>query len=295
MKPPFKASKSPYLAPFRGGRKHSSYATRPPKGAPKKRALKQDLAGLCDQIDDLQRRLYAEDRYAVLLVFQALDAAGKDGTIRAVFNRVDPNGISVSSFKAPTPEELEHDFLWRTAKCLPRRGSIGIFNRSYYEEVLVVRVHPEYLGGQRLPPYESLDELWQKRYRAIREHERHLAESGTVILKFWLKHSREEQRQRFLARLTEPEKHWKFDVGDVAERAHWDAYMQAFEDMIGATSRSWAPWYVIPADSKPFMRATVAKLVIEALESLDLRYPESDDARRAKLKEMQRLLESEPE
>ena len=293
MKPSFKAPRSPYLAPYEGERKHSRYRSRPPKGTPKKKALKVELTELCEQIDDLQRRLYAEDHNAVLLVFQALDAAGKDGTIRAVFNRVDPAGLDVSSFKAPTHEELEHDFLWRTTKCLPRRGSIGIFNRSYYEEVLVVKVHPEYLGAQRLPPYDSLEDLWERRYEAIRQHERHLAESGTVILKFWLKHSREEQRQRFLSRLIEPEKNWKFESGDIAERAHWDAYMSAFEDAVNATSRPWAPWYVIPADDKPYMRVAVAKLVIKALESMKLKYPKSDPERNKKLAEMRTRLESE--
>jgi len=226
-------------------------------------------------------------------VFQALDAAGKDSTIRAAFNRVDPRGIQVHSFKAPTEEELEHDFLWRSAKCLPRRGNIGIFNRSYYEEVLVVRVHPNFLDAQNLPDYGSLKSLWRQRYESIRDHEKHLAQNGTVVIKFWLKHSPEEQRERFLSRLTEPEKHWKFSERDVEEAKHWDAYMHAYEDAINATSRPWAPWYVIPANSKSYMRMTVAAIVSRTLDQLDLAYPEVSAERRRDLKTIERQLRAE--
>ncbi len=293
MNPPFVAPESPYLAPFEGRLNHQDCHTSPPEWAPGKKDLRKQLKMLAREIDQQQRMLYAQDRFAVLLVFQALDAAGKDGTIRAVFNRVDPNGLHVASFKAPTHEEVEHDFLWRTTKELPRRGSIGVFNRSYYEEVLVVRVHPEFLGGQNLPPWDSLDALWQQRYEAIRQHELHLAQSGTVVIKFWLKHSREEQRQRFLDRLTEPEKHWKFSERDVAERGYWDQYMQCYQDAVTATSRPWAPWYVIPADSKPFMRLQVATIVRDAMAGLGLAFPTSSAERKEELKLMVKQLENE--
>ncbi len=282
----------PFLAPFDGSFVVDDALTKPSKPQDEDR-LKKQLKKLAKTLDEQQRMLYAQDRYAVLLVFQALDAAGKDGTIRAVFNRIDPNGINVNSFKAPSSLELEHDFLWRTAKALPRRGNIGVFNRSYYEEVLVVRVHPEYLGGQRLPEYESLDSLWQQRFASIRHHEQHLANSGTVVIKFWLKHSKDEQKARFMSRLTESEKNWKFSAGDVKERGHWDEYMHAYEESINATSRPWAPWYVIPADNKPYMRLQVAKIVSKTLDQLDLHYPVQDAERLAHLAEMKTLLENE--
>lgn len=283
----------PYLAPFDGSFRHAEAPTTRPGRTPGKKARQKRLAELAERLDEQQRMLYAQDRYAVLLVFQALDAAGKDGTIRAVFNRIDPNGVVVHSFKAPTPEEREHDFLWRTARRLPRRGNIGIFNRSYYEEVLVVRVHPGFLDGQRLPDYSSLQALWKQRYESIRDHEQHLAQSGTVVIKFWLKHSREEQRERFLSRLIEPEKNWKFSEGDVEESRHWDSYMTAYEDAINATSRPWAPWYVIPADSKSYMRMTVAEIVSGTLDQLDLHYPKVSSERRKVLTRMRKQLESE--
>ena len=282
----------PYLAPFDASFKSGSWPTTPPAGKPKKKELQRQLKGLADELDILQRKLYAHDRYAVLLVFQALDAAGKDSTIRSVFNRIDPNGVNVHPFKTPNSLELEHDFLWRTTHCLPRRGNIGIFNRSYYEEALVVRVHPEYLANQRLPPYESLAALWQQRFKSIRDHELHLAQSGTVVIKFWLKHSREEQKNRFLSRLQEPGKQWKFSFGDVEERQHWDEYMTAYEEVINATSRPWAPWYVIPADDKPFMRVQVAQIVKQTLSEMDIAFPEVGPDQRKALKEMEQKLSS---
>ena len=204
---------------------------------------------------------------------------------------VDPSGCQVSSFKQPSSEELDHDFLWRTSRRLPERGRIGIFNRSYYEEALVVRVHPEYLEHQRIEIPDNLEQLWQQRFEAIRQHEKHLAENGTVIMKFWLNVSPNEQRRRFLSRLEEPEKNWKFSMGDVAERQHWDAYMHAYRQALSETSRPWAPWYAIPADDKPFMRWQVAQLVRQTLERMDPRYPEVDagaieqfDAMRKRLK-----------
>ena len=247
--------------------------TTPPADAPNKKELKKELQNTVDELDDLQRVLYADDRFSVLLVFQAMDAAGKDSTIRAVLSGVNPQGCEVHSFKKPSKEELEHDFLWRSAKNLPERGRIGVFNRSYYEETLVVRVHPEYLGGQRITIPDNLDDLWEERFRAIREHERHLAQNGTIILKFWLNVSKDEQKSRFLDRLQTPEKNWKFEAGDLKERGHWNEYMQAYEHMLTATSTDFAPWYAIPADDKPFMRAEVAKIVAAKLQSLGLAYP----------------------
>jgi PPK2 family polyphosphate:nucleotide phosphotransferase len=285
---------SPYLVPFDGTFRLAQAPTRPPKDAPDKSALKDRLAELNEELDELQRILYAHDHHAVLLVFQAMDAAGKDGTIRAVMRSVNPAGCQVYSFKQPSAEELEHDFLWRTARALPERGRIGIFNRSYYEEVLIVRVHPELLEHQKLPARAlSLPELWAERYESIREHERHLARSGTAVLKFFLHVSREEQADRFLARLDAPHKNWKFELSDVRERGHWDAYMSAYEDALNATSRPWAPWYAIPADSKPYQRVVVAELVVATLKGLGLKFPDVDEKFRARFDEMRALLESE--
>jgi len=224
---------SPYLVPFDGSFDRAAAPTAPPDEAVGKKALKKRLKGLVEEMAELQQMFYAHDRHSLLLVFQAMDAAGKDGTIRAVMSGVNPAGCEVHSFKQPSKEELDHDFLWRSATRLPERGRIGIFNRSYYEEVLVVRVHPEYLGGQQLPDAIDPQTIWDDRFDSIRDHEKHLARNGTVVLKFWLNVSREEQRQRFLARLDEPEKNWKFSAGDVRGRGHWDAY----EDALRATSR----------------------------------------------------------
>ena len=266
----------PYLVPFQREELPDQFATRPPKDALGKKACKQELKAESRQLDELQRRLYAEDRRSLLLIFQAMDAAGKDSTIRAVMKGVDPAGCQVSSFKQPSSEELDHDFLWRTARRLPERGRIGIFNRSYYEETLVVRVHPEYLQYQRIDIPDDLEQLWLQRFEAIRQHEKHLAESGTVILKFWLNVSPQAQRERFLSRLEEPEKHWKFSLGDVEERQHWQRYMHAYREVLSETSRPWAPWYAIPADDKPYMRWQVARLIRQTLEHMDPRYPEVD-------------------
>lgn len=290
----FAAVKSPYLVPFDGSFEIKRAATRPPKPRADKAAARQRLAGQVEQLSELQHILYAHDYHSVLLIFQAMDAAGKDSTIRAVLSGVDPAGCQVFAFKRPSLQELDHDFLWRTALCLPERGRIGVFNRSYYEEVLAVRVHPEFLQNQKLPGIpQKLDELWQERYESIRDHEQHLARNGMLILKFWLNVSRAEQRERFLARLDEPEKNWKFESGDIAERGHWKAYMRAYEDALNATSRPWAPWYAIPADSKSFMRATVAELIVDSLKRLDLRYPELEPEERAKFDQMRRQLEQD--
>jgi PPK2 family polyphosphate:nucleotide phosphotransferase len=284
--------RSPYIVTFDGTFRVASAPTAP-SSAVDSDHLREELESVVAEIADLQRRLYAADTHAVLLVFQAIDAAGKDSTIRAVTTGVNPAGFQVSSFKAPSKNELDHDFLWRTSRCLPERGRIGVFNRSYYEEVLVVRVHPEYLGGQRLPRIPDLRDLWQERYASIRDHESHLARNGTVVLKFWLNVSKEEQARRFIRRIDRPDKNWKFSAGDVVEREHWDAYMEAFEDAINATSRSYAPWYAIPADNKPFMRLTVARIVRDRLAALGLEYPKLPDHELAELAVHRAALQAE--
>lgn len=243
----------------------------------------EDLRKDVERMAELQDVLYAQNTKAVLLVFQAMDAAGKDSAIKHVMSGVNPQGCQVFSFKAPSAEELDHDFLWRCMRALPERGRIGIFNRSYYEEVLVVRVHPAYLERQGLPPEPSGEELWKRRFEDINNVERYLVRNGTVILKFFLHVSKEEQRERFLERIEKPEKNWKFSVQDVKERAHWDAYMEAYEEMLTHTGTPWAPWYVIPADRKWFTRALVARIINTTLEGLDLRYPELTPAQQAEL------------
>lgn len=235
---------------------------------------KKTLARHVKLLSDRQRLLYAHDRYALLLIFQAMDAAGKDGVIRHVMSGVNPQGCQVFSFKHPSAEELEHDFLWRTTRCLPERGRIGIFNRSYYEEVLVVRVHPEILQAQALPN-EAVEvaDFWQRRHDSINALEQHLHRNGTRVLKFFLHLSREEQRRRFLARLDEPDKNWKFSRADIEERRHWDAYMAAYGGCLGATASLHAPWYVVPADDKDNARLIVSQVILEAIDSLQMRFP----------------------
>jgi PPK2 family polyphosphate:nucleotide phosphotransferase len=243
-----------------------------PKAERKKFAeklLSQDVSDLAEA----QELLYAADSWSVLLIFQAMDAAGKDGTIRHVMSGVNPQGCQVYSFKHPSAEELDHTFLWRCMKALPERGRIGIFNRSYYEEVLIVRVHPEVLASQRIPGAKANKELWEERYEDINNFEHHLARNGTAIVKFFLNVSKDEQKKRFLERIENDEKHWKFSASDVAERGHWDDYMQAYEKMLGATSTAWAPWYVIPADHKWVSRALVANIITSTIKKLDLKYP----------------------
>ena len=235
---------------------------------------------------DLQSKLYAQDRWGVLLVFQAMDAAGKDGTIKHVMSGVNPQGVQVYSFKSPSPEELDHDYLWRTMKCVPERGRIGIFNRSYYEEVLVVRVHPELLTAQKLPPRLATKRIWKDRFEDINAFEKYLSRNGFLVLKFFLNVSKKEQKRRFLERLDMPEKNWKFSMADAKERGFWNDYMAAYEEMIDATSTEWAPWHVIPADHKWFTRLAVSATVIRALQELDLAYPKLDEA---KLRELARV------
>lgn len=247
-----------------------------------------------EQLAEHQERLYASNRFSLLLIFQALDAAGKDGTIKHVMSGVNPMGCSVHSFKAPSSQELEHDFLWRCQKVLPERGHIGIFNRSYYEELLAVRVHPSFLEGQRLPPWSPQGEaLWQHRFEHVRHFEKYLYEQGTLILKFFLHISRDEQKRRFLARINEPEKNWKFRAADVDERGHWDEYQHAYEEALSETSTEHAPWYVIPADRKWYMRLTVAYVVDALLDGLKLEYPTISAEERAQLEAARQRLESE--
>lgn len=287
----FKAAPHSYLVPTDNSFRLKKVDTDPGKKAPDDEECERKLAECVAEIAELQQVLYAHDRYALLLVFQAMDAAGKDSTIRAVLSGVNPAGCHVTPFKTPSAEELDHDFLWRTTRHLPERGRIGVFNRSYYEEVLVVRVHPEFIAAQRLPNGIDKKSFWQDRFASIREHEQHLARNGTVILKFFLNVSRNEQRKRFLSRLEEPEKYWKFSEKDVAEREYWDKYQQAYEEALNETSRPWAPWYAIPADNKDYMRLVVAEIVRDTLKSLDLQYPQPGKAELARFDEMRALLE----
>jgi PPK2 family polyphosphate:nucleotide phosphotransferase len=248
--------------------------------------LMKDVA----RLEDLQDKLYAQDRWALLLIFQAMDAAGKDGTIKHVMSGVNPEGCQVYSFKAPSETELQHDFLWRTTRNLPERGHIGIFNRSYYEEVLVVRVHPKVLEGEKLPPSLVKKDIWEERFEDIHCFERHMARSGTVIRKFFLHLSKKEQKRRFMARLDEPGKNWKFSAADIHEREYWDEYQKAYEDAIRYTATKHAPWYVVPADNKWFTHLVVAAAIVEALEELGLSYPKVDAAKRKELQEARKVL-----
>lgn len=243
------------------------------------------------ELSALQRRLYADNRYALLLIFQGMDAGGKDGAISHVMAGVNPQGCEVHSFKHPSAEELDHDFLWRTNRRLPARGRIGIFNRSYYEEVLIVRVHPEILRAQKIPDkLVGKKTFWKRRYRSIVDLERHLHRSGTRVLKFFLHLSKEEQRKRFLARIDEPDKNWKFSEADLAERGHWDEYQRAYADCLSATSTKHAPWHVVPADDKQNARLIISRAIIEELQSLKLQYPAVTPARRRELQTIRRQL-----
>jgi PPK2 family polyphosphate:nucleotide phosphotransferase len=251
--------------------------------------LSQDLTGLAEA----QELLYASDTWSILMLFQAMDAAGKDSTIKHVMSGINPQGCQVYSFKHPSAEDLEHNFLWHSMKVLPERGRIGIFNRSYYEEVLIVKVHPELLAAERVPGAKNSRKFWRKRYDDINAFERHLARNGIKVLKFFLHLSREEQRNRFLARLNDPKKHWKFSAADLAERDCWDDYMRAYEDALSATSTKWAPWYVIPADHKWFSRAMVATILTEAISSLDLKYPDVTEEQKQRIAAARQKLEGE--
>jgi len=263
-----------------------------PDSVKKEEADKLLQEGLAELVE-LQDKLYAQDTYALLIVFQALDAAGKDGTIKHVMSGLNPQGCQVYSFKAPSEEELDHDYLWRSFKALPERGRIGIFNRSHYEETLVVRVHPEILARQRIPP-ESKDEgIWKRRFSEINAFEEYLVANGIVILKFFLHVSKDEQKRRFLERIEQPEKNWKFSVNDVKERAFWDDYMSAYEDVFNHTSTEWAPWHIIPADRKWFTRLAVGWVILDKLRKLNLKYPTVSEQHRQELLKSKEILEAE--
>ena len=263
-----------------------------PKGLDKERATELLAEGV-ELLADLQDRLYAQDNRALLVIFQAMDAAGKDGAIKHVMSGLNPQGCQVFSFKAPSNEELDHDYLWRCTKALPERGRIGIFNRSYYEEVLVVRVHPQILEKQKLPPEAKSGKVWKRRFEQINNFERYLVENGVEIVKFFLNVSKAEQKRRFLERIDHPEKNWKFSLADAKERGHWDEYMEAYADAIAATSTALAPWHVIPADNKWFARLAVAAVICNKLSSMKLRYPDVGDEQKAALAEARKALESE--
>jgi PPK2 family polyphosphate:nucleotide phosphotransferase len=259
----------------------------------KKKEAKELLAEGIQRLAEYQNMLYAQNTYALLIILQAMDAAGKDGVIKHVMSGVNPQGTQVYSFKTPSPEELDHDYLWRCFKALPERGRIGIFNRSYYEEVLIVRVHPEFLTHQQLPPETIDDRIWQRRFDDINHFERYLANNGIVILKFFLNVSKDEQKKRFLERIDQPDKNWKFSAADARERAHWDEYMAAYEDMLNHTSTEWAPWYVIPADRKWFTHLAVAGVISYALKDLNPQYPTLSEEHIAELQAAKDLLERE--
>lgn len=295
----FTVLENPYLVDINHPFKIQDCITLPDEKHLDKKTLKKALSGYRKEIAELQHRLFAEDKRSLLVVFQAMDAAGKDSTIRAVFSRVNPAGCEVSSFKKPSSLELDHDFMWRSNIRLPERGKIGIFNRSYYEEALVVRVHPEYLRYQRLMDLpetldeQHLEEFWLQRFESFNDYEKHLARNGTVILKFWLNVSKEEQKNRFLSRLDEPEKNWKFESGDIKERALWDDYMHAYQELLGNTSLPWAPWYAIPADNKLYMRVQVARAIVENLRAMNPQFPVVDKEESDQFDEMRKLLENE--
>lgn len=258
-----------------------------------KAEAKEQIAADIKEMKDLQEKLYAEGKWALLIVLQAMDAAGKDSAIEHVMTGINPQGCEVRSFKAPSPNELKHDFLWRHARVLPERGRIGIFNRSHYEEVLVVRVHPEILEGQNIPDKLTGNDVWKLRYKDIRAFEKHLANNGTVILKFFLHISRDEQARRFLDRIEEQDKNWKFSASDISERERWDEYMHAYEEAIRNTARDYAPWHVVPSDNKWFARMVIAATIVEALERINPKFPEVSDDAIERMKEARVLLRKE--
>ena len=290
MMPSFRALANPYIVT---DGKRFRLSGRPTRGPHAEHDAKKFLKKGVKALSDLQEMLYAQDRWGVLLVFQAMDAAGKDSAIEHVMSGVDPTGCQVYSFKSPSSEELDHDFLWRTSKCLPERGRIGIFNRSYYEETLVVRVHPGILARQKLPATLVTGKIWKERFEDINAFERYLSRQGFVILKFFLHVSRKEQRARFLDRLDRPDKHWKFAFGDLAERGCWRAYMKAYEEAIRQTATPHAPWVVVPADDKKYARTVVAAAVVDALKRLKLAFPEVDAKQRAELRRARQILQRE--
>jgi PPK2 family polyphosphate:nucleotide phosphotransferase len=279
-----------HRVPFDGRFSIGEFPTDPPDGKPSKKELEEELDDLVDRLDALQQRLFADQRFAVLAVFQAMDAAGKDSTIRKVFSGVNPAGFRVHAFGRPSELELRHDFLARVAVRLPERGKIGIFNRSHYEEVLVVRVRPELLAAQQLPGVDG-QRIWTERFESIRGFEQHLARNGIAVVKFWLNISRQEQKKRLLSRIDEEDKNWKFRLADLDDRSRWKDFQSAYEAMLRETSREWAPWHALPADDKPYMRVAVARVMVETLRNLDPRFPEPGRERRRELEEGRRRLE----
>lgn len=287
----FKVIDSPHLVPFDGSFRVRDQETRGPKKLRNPDENDAELGALIARLRKLQAKMMANDQRSILLVFQALDAAGKDGTVKAVTSGINPAGVEVYSFKKPSDLDLDHDFFWRTYRYMPERGRIGIFNRSYYEEVLIVRVHPELLDHQKLPDRPKLEDLWTERYDSIRDIEKHLARNGTHILKFWLNVSKKEQKARLLQRIDDPAANWKFSGNDLRERKYWSRYMEAYEIALNETSRPWAPWYAIPADDKHYMRRAVAQVVVDALEAMHLSYPIVPElARKDMLKAKRELL-----
>jgi len=289
----FSDQSSPYRIPADGNFDFSDLKTAPGDDIPDKSALKKALKKEIQKIDELQHTLYAEDKRAVLMVFQAMDAAGKDSTIRAVLSGVNPAGFQVFSFKQPSQLELDHDFLWRTHSRMPERGRIGVFNRSYYEEVLVVKVRPDYLKSEHFDLPEDMEPFWNDRYESINNSEKHLVKNGTVILKFFLNVSKDEQKQRFLSRIDNEHKNWKFSSSDLKERALWPQYQQAYKDLLEATSTDIAPWYAIPADNKPYMRLQVATILRKTLENMNPQFPQVGENKLERLQEAERVLHNE--
>ncbi len=283
-----KRHRVPYDGKFRIG----DFDPDPPQGGGSETKLEAELEESVARLDELQRKLFADERHALLAVFQAMDAAGKDSTIRKVFSGVNPAGFRVHAFGRPSELELRHDFLQRVASRLPERGKIGVFNRSHYEEVLVVRVHTAALAAQNLPDAGGKG-FWEGRFESIREFEQHLSRNGTVVVKLWLNVSRKEQKKRLLERIEDPQKNWKFRLGDLDDRSRWDDYLSAYEELLRATSRPHAPWYAIPADDKDYMRAAVARILVETLESIDPRYPAVDAVQKRELQDGKKRLESE--
>jgi PPK2 family polyphosphate:nucleotide phosphotransferase len=293
---PLAVELKPYVSPFcfdGSGEFHLKSHKTNDKGGLDKDKGEKIIEANRKRLSDFQEKLYAQDRWSLLLIFQGMDASGKDSAIKSVFDGVNPQGCEVFSFKAPSSKELDHDFMWRSVICLPERGRIGIFNRSYYEEVLIVRVHPEILAKERLPPTLVKKTIWRERFEDISAFERYLARNGTVVLKFFLNVSKEEQRQRFLDRLEQPSKNWKFSMDDVAERALWDKYQAAYQDLVRHTSTSAAPWHVVPADHKWFARLVISSTIVSALDKLELRFPKVDAASLQEFKKVRAALEDE--
>jgi PPK2 family polyphosphate:nucleotide phosphotransferase len=293
---PLAVELKPYVAPFSfdgSGEFHLKSQRPDEKGGLDKDKGEKIIEANRKRLSDYQAKLYAQNQWSLLLIFQGMDASGKDSAIKSVFDGVNPQGCQVYSFKTPTSKELDHDFLWRSMICLPERGRIGIFNRSYYEEVLIVRVHPEILAKEKLPPALVRKTIWRERFEDISAFEKHLARNGTVVLKFFLNVSKQEQRERFLDRLDEPSKNWKFSMTDVAERVLWDKYQAAYQDLIRCTSTAAAPWHVVPADHKWFARVVIGSTIVSALDKLDLRFPKVDAASLQEFKKVREALENE--